>query len=163
MVTSRPTLELVASKVQSQPEAGNACALAGSWRAKPELLLSCGVLLLCTAYFSLFVDASLSSTMRTIILPGDVSKFVSLSEVFAHGIGAATILGVLLLAASEHRRPLLFAGLLTVTSGLVANGSKSCFVRIRPHAEQQLHVTDPERRQLFSERSHSAGCVRDGA
>lgn len=73
-------------------------------------------------------------------LPGDIRKAITLSEAFAHGFGAAAILGSLLVVAVNHRRAVWLAVLITLTSGLLANGLKSCFVRIRPHSQGKIEV-----------------------
>jgi membrane-associated phospholipid phosphatase len=102
--------------------------------------LSASLLLWCCSYLSLFVDVPISTELRSFDLPGDLAKFINLSEVFAHGMGVLVILVGLLSGAPHLRKPLFFAALLTATSGLLGNGLKSCFLRVRPNAQQQLRI-----------------------
>lgn len=86
------------------------------------------------------VDMPASSWLRSQHLPGDLRKAIDLSEVFAHGIGAATILLTLWVLAPERRSKLWLAVAITLVSGATANALKSGFVRIRPHAEGTLRI-----------------------
>ncbi len=87
------------------------------------------------------VDATLSDAARSLDLPGDLNKAINLSEVFAHGLGVACILGAILVVAP--RRPGIWLAIwITTTSGLVANGLKSAVVRVRPHAAHEIVVRD---------------------
>lgn len=87
-------------------------------------------------------DALASDFEGNFDLPGDIRKAISLSEAFAHGFGAAAILGGIFVVAVNHRRAVWMAILITATSGLVANGLKSCFVRIRPHSQGKIAVVN---------------------
>ena len=90
--------------------------------------------------------------MRRIDLPGDLQKAVDLSEAFAHGLGVAAILGCLLWICVPRRRQLWMVVLLTAASGLLANGLKGCWVRIRPHASKQVQVIGHSSGQTSLER-----------
>lgn len=89
-------------------------------------------------------DDSLSELLTDVHIPGDIRKAIELSEAFAHGFGAATILGTTLIICREKRGVIWVAALLTVCSGLAANGLKSCIVRIRPHSAQLIAVAGHE-------------------
>ncbi len=80
-------------------------------------------------------DQRASSFLRNLDLPGDIQKAISLSEVFAHGLGVAAILLTLLYVAVHRRRVVMIAVLITALSGLTANALKATVVRVRPHAE----------------------------
>lgn len=88
------------------------------------------------------LDSGAASLVTGWDVPGDLDKAVQLSEAFAHGSGAAAILGCILLVVRQRRGAVWAAILLTATSGLVANGLKSCVVRVRPHSVGQLTVGD---------------------
>ena len=73
-------------------------------------------------------------------LPGDLRKAINLSEAFAHGFGAAAILGAILLVQGRSKRPIWMAICITLVSGLLANGLKATVVRIRPHQVGKIEV-----------------------
>lgn len=85
-------------------------------------------------------DHRLSVEARAWDLPGDLTKAINLSEAFAHGIGVCVILGAVFLIAVQRRRAVCLAILITASSGLIAHGLKSCFVRIRPYAANEIFV-----------------------
>ncbi len=86
-------------------------------------------------------DAVLSSVFRSGQIPGDLRKAINISEVFAHGFGAAAILGTLLLL-SPQKRPVIWTAIaITVVSGGLANGLKGSIVRIRPLAAGTIQVS----------------------
>ncbi|MCA9194989.1 MAG: phosphatase PAP2 family protein [Planctomycetales bacterium] len=89
-------------------------------------------------------DQPLSEFFRVHGLPGDLRKAVELSEVFAHGLGAAAILGSVWLLAPEKRPSLKIAILITVVSGVTANLLKSGFVRMRPYASHLRVIDSPD-------------------
>lgn len=105
-------------------------------------------LLLVACFFSILagsvlsVDSELSEWTRGGDLPGDLSKAINLSEAFAHGLGALVILVAVWTVAVDRRPSVWLAILMTASSGLMANGLKSCFVRVRPHASSSLVVVD---------------------
>ena len=83
----------------------------------------------CAFYF----DPEISRTVRAFELPGDIEKGVLLSEAFAHGTGVIAILLALFLTGVPRYQVLQIA-VITVGAGAIANGLKSLFTRIRPHA-----------------------------
>ena len=87
-------------------------------------------------------DTRISDSLREWDVPGDLEKAIQLSEAFAHGSGAAAILFSVYIVSVGNRRAVIFAVLLTVASGLIANGAKSAFVRVRPHSVDRIVVDD---------------------
>jgi membrane-associated phospholipid phosphatase len=119
-----------------------------------RLLAGSIVLMFCTlGVYQL--DSFASDSEGGIDLPGDIRKAINLSEAFAHGFGAAAILASLLVVAVNHRRAVWMAVLITLTSGLAANGLKSCFVRIRPHSQGKIEVIseDPGNQERTTDKS----------
>ncbi len=94
------------------------------------------------------VDQSISTTLRQRHLPGDLAKAINLSEVFGHSLGAAAILLSVWQLAPARRPAVAAAILITLTSGLVANAMKSCFVRVRPHSVDLIRVAEPDEYQF---------------
>lgn len=80
-------------------------------------------------------DPSISTYLRQFKLPGDLQKAITLSEVFAHGLGVTCILLAVFVIAVDRRRLVYIAILITALSGLTANALKAAVVRVRPHAE----------------------------
>ena len=86
-------------------------------------------------------DTEILSILDVEELPGDLRKAIGLSEVFAHGLGVAAIyLAILISCEPKRRSKVAMAVLLTLTAGLLANGMKSMFVRIRPHSVNEVVV-----------------------
>jgi len=118
---------------------------AGSYRPQYSLSLK---LILVASVFALLaasvfsIDADISAWTRGLDLPGDLAKAINLSEAFAHGFGALVILATVWIVAVERRAAVWLAFCMTASSGLAANGLKSCFVRVRPHASSSLMVID---------------------
>jgi membrane-associated phospholipid phosphatase len=79
-------------------------------------------------------DLEISHLARGLDLPGDVRKFVQLSEAFAHGATCALLLGTLLWIDIENRRKLWAASCVTLVCGVTANLAKYIVPRRRPHA-----------------------------
>ena len=98
-----------------------------------------GVVALGLAAASIPVDATLSSWMRNWDIPGDLAKLINFSEVFAHGLGVSAILGAIWWL-SNNRSLVGVAILITATSGIVSNGMKALFVRVRPHSVPLVSV-----------------------
>lgn len=87
------------------------------------------------------VDSEVSAWFRGGKLPGDLRRAVSLSEAFAHGLGAAFILGAVWLSvAAQRRHDVKIAILITLLSGLFANGMKASFIRVRPHSVDEITI-----------------------
>lgn len=89
------------------------------------------------------VDVPVSTSLRQWHLPGDLAKAIDLSEVFGHSLGAAAILLSVFLLAPQRRPAVWVAIVIALTSGLAANGLKSCFVRLRPHSVDRIRVAEP--------------------
>lgn len=87
------------------------------------------------------VDSDVSTWFQAGKLPGDLRRAVTLSEAFAHGLGAAFILGAVWLSvAPERRHYVKIAILITLLSGLAANAMKASFIRVRPHSADDITV-----------------------
>ncbi|MEM7558788.1 MAG: phosphatase PAP2 family protein, partial [Planctomycetota bacterium] len=80
-------------------------------------------------------------------LPGDLRKAINLSEAFAHGFGAAAILGAVLLVQGRSKQLIWTAICITLVSGLLANGLKATVVRIRPHQVGKIEVAQESKAQ----------------
>lgn len=112
------------------------------YRLRNSLYLGAASLSFCLlAWVGSTWDSQIAQFLSVEGLPGDLRKAVNLSEAFAHGIGAAAILIAVYVSSAKASRPkVLVAILLTVVSGVVANGMKSLFVRIRPHSVDKVLV-----------------------
>ena len=108
-------------------------------KRNPIKLCFAAVALALLAFASTWIDGDLSNWFNNLDLPGDLRKALNLSEAFAHGFGAAAILGAVMLG-SDRRRDVWLAIAITLCSGLVANGLKAGFVRIRPHSVDAITV-----------------------
>lgn len=117
--------------------ASSARWLSCRWR----LGIAIGLCLIGAAVF--WVDIRVAEWFRNHRLPGDVARFVDFSEVFAHGLGAAAVLGVTVsldpflrqgarLAAA--RRDGIRLCLAAYAGGLVVDVLKAVVVRVRPRA-----------------------------
>jgi len=96
------------------------------------LLAAAGCLLLS-------VDLPVAVWFRTHDLPGDLARLVGFSEVFAHGLGAAAVLGVVValdpsLRQVGARQDLARLCLAAFSGGLVADLIKGIVTRVRPRA-----------------------------
>ncbi|GAB5406923.1 MAG: hypothetical protein Aurels2KO_51540 [Aureliella sp.] len=92
---------------------------------------------------SLSVDNQLAGILEPGALPGDLRRAVTLSEAFAHGLGAAAILGAVALSVAPNKRPAVWtAVLITLLSGLTANALKAGFVRVRPHSVGLIQIEE---------------------
>ena len=125
-----------------------------TWWRQPSWRLLCvaglsGLLTIANLSF----DSSLSASVMGWHVPGDLRKAINLSEVFAHGFGAAAILGTLLYLAPQRRTVLYLAVLLTLLSGLTANGLKGIVVRVRPHSQESIRVSGTATAQPAEESS----------
>jgi membrane-associated phospholipid phosphatase len=96
-------------------------------------LIAIAAILVCPAVYPF--DGELSQFLRQPDLPGDLRKAIELSEAFAHGFGVFFILMSVFVVSVSRRKQVLVAILITLSSGLLANGMKAAFVRVRPHAE----------------------------
>lgn len=91
----------------------------------------------------MFVDLPVAGWFRTHRLPGDLARLVDLSEVFAHGLGAAVVLGVTVsldpllrqlgqLAAA--RRDVVRLVVAAYAGGLIVDVIKAVVIRVRPRS-----------------------------
>jgi membrane-associated phospholipid phosphatase len=108
------------------------------------MLLIMGLLLALVSAVMSGWDANLSFLSSNWPLPGDLRKAIDLSEVFGHGAGATAILVSIYLIATNRRSVIGVAILITLLSGLAANGLKICFVKIRPYAQGTIQVITSE-------------------
>lgn len=87
-----------------------------------------------------WVDLPVAVWFRTHRLPGDLARLVDLSEVFAHGLGAAVLLGVAvaldrpLRQAATARGEVLRLVAAAYAGGLVVDVIKAVVTRVRPRA-----------------------------
>ena len=92
---------------------------------------------------ALFFDLPVAGWFRTHRLPGDLARLVDFSEVFAHGLGAAVVLGITVsldpllrqvrqLAAA--RRDVIRLCLAAYAGGLVVDVIKAIVIRVRPRS-----------------------------
>lgn len=114
------------------------------WRTSSRLgLVAAGLAVTAAVIHAVSVDGSVSSVLRSWDLPGDLAKAIDLSEVFGHGMGALAILLSVWWLAPSRRSAVWLAVAITVASGVAANGLKSLFVRVRPHATESIQIVDP--------------------
>lgn len=131
-------------------------------RLKNSLFLGAGCLVFSAlAWIGVSWDAEILKYLDVEGLPGDLRKAVGLSEAFAHGIGAAVILLAVYCSCELSSRPKVVAAiLLTVVSGVAANGAKSLFVRIRPHSVGKVVVqTEDSETQNLGEKEDTIQVV----
>ena len=87
-----------------------------------------------------WVDLPVAVWFRTHRLPGDLARLVDLSEVFAHGLGVAVLLGVAvaldrpLRQAATARGEVLRLVAAAYAGGLVVDVIKAVVTRVRPRA-----------------------------
>ncbi|MFM1904755.1 MAG: Undecaprenyl-diphosphatase BcrC [Planctomycetota bacterium] len=111
------------------------------WPLAARLGLAVGLAALGLVAFA--VDLPVASWFRQHSLPGDLARLVDFSEVFAHGLGAAVVLGVtvsldpLLRQIGQlkaARRDVIRLCLAAYAGGLVVDVIKALVVRVRPRA-----------------------------
>lgn len=83
---------------------------------------------------ALLVDLSLARADLAGVLPGDIYRLISLSEVFAHGLGVAMICLVVYALDADNRRCLYRIAGCALGAGLLADVIKLVVARQRPHA-----------------------------
>ena len=87
-----------------------------------------------------WVDLPVAVWFRTHRLPGDLARLVDLSEVFAHGLGVAVLLGVAvaldrpLRQAATARGEVLRLVAAAYAGGLIVDVIKAVVTRVRPRA-----------------------------
>ena len=99
-------------------------------------LIACAVGVACQNW-----DLEISGFVRTVKIPGDFRKAISLSESFAHASGGIVIFATLLWIDFKNRPKLLQAALFTLICGIAANAAKIMVPRYRPHS---LDLSDVE-------------------
>lgn len=97
----------------------------------------CALLLLGSVSVGLFVDLPLAQHGTFSRLPGEFRKLISLSEVFAHGLGVAVILIAVLVLVPTRRRQVPRVAACAFLSGIVASGLKLVVARARPYRLQE--------------------------
>ncbi len=95
------------------------------------------------------IDLPVARWFRAHDLPGDLGRLVDLSEVFAHGLGVAVILGVAV-ALDRNLHPPVVAWrtiarmvVASYAGGLVVNVIKLIVTRVRPRAADLTDLTTP--------------------
>ena len=89
------------------------------------------------------VDLPVAGWFRTHRLPGDLARLVDLSEVFAHGLGAAVVLGVTVSLdpllrqvgqVAAARRDVVRLFVAAYAGGLIVDVIKAVVIRVRPRS-----------------------------
>jgi membrane-associated phospholipid phosphatase len=125
---------------QHEPSAGTEPTT--RWRPLAGRLTAAAAVAAC-GVLSLGIDLPVAEWFRRHRLPGDLARLVDFSEVFAHGLGAAVVLGVTVsldpllrqvgrLAAA--RRDVVRLCLAAYAGGLVVDLLKAVVVRVRPRS-----------------------------
>ena len=78
-------------------------------------------------------DYEISRWLRNQRIPGDLRKFIALSEIFAHSLGCAFILGTLWWIDEANRRKIANGALFVLLCGLLSNAMKAIIPRQRPY------------------------------
>lgn len=128
----------IAEQFAFRPEAPGATG-AGAWRPFRIRMLVAGAL--AGAGGLLFVvDLPVAAWFKVHRLPGDLARLVDFSEVFAHGLGVAVLLGVAvaldrpLQRAAAARGDVLRLVAAAYAGGLVVDVIKAVVTRVRPRA-----------------------------
>ncbi len=118
-----------------------------SWPLARRLAVAGSLAILGGLFFA--IDLPVARWFRVHDLPGDLGRLIDLSEVFAHGLGVAVLLGVAV-GLDRGLRPLGAAwrdiARLIVASyagGLVVDVIKVLVTRVRPRAADLTDVTSP--------------------
>lgn len=119
---------------------GSPCRARLAGPSSPLYALAALLSLAGVAAFS--VDLLVLDWVRELRLGGDLRRFVTLSEFFAHGLGAFTILLAVLVLDPERRwcAPRILA--CVFVPGLVVNLIKSMVARLRPRSLEFTSVWD---------------------
>lgn len=113
------------------------------WSGPMAVRLALAAALAIIGCVALFVDLPVAGWFRTHRLPGDLARLVDFSEVFAHGLGAAVVLGVTvsldmrlrkLGQVAAARRDVIRLFLAAYAGGLVVDVIKALVVRVRPRS-----------------------------
>lgn len=90
----------------------------------------------CCFSLALWLDLTLSGSRNGEAIPGDIRRIVELSEIFAHGFGAALVLIVIWQLLPDYRNRLRTFAAIIFVPGLVAQGIKRVIARRRPISYQ---------------------------
>lgn len=85
-------------------------------------------------------DLELSYWFRSLNIPGDLNKFIQMSEAFAHFLTIAFVFGCLLWTDVRNRLKLTIGIVFIVVCGVVANAAKGIVPRVRPNAVDLLPI-----------------------
>ncbi|XZE45464.1 phosphatase PAP2 family protein [Pirellulaceae bacterium SH467] len=100
------------------------------------LLIACiGMAVLCLPW-----DLELSYWFRSLKIPGDLNKFIQMSEAFAHFLTIAFVFGCLLWTDVRNRSRLLIGLAFVLLCGAIANAAKGIVPRVRPNAIDLLPI-----------------------
>lgn len=119
-----------------------------SGRSLSLRLLLAGLVASLLGLAAISVDLPVSAALRHWKLPGDLAKAISLSETFAHSLGAAAILLTAFVLAPSRRRAVCGAMIITLACGVTSNVLKGCFPRVRPHSSELIRVAKPGEHQF---------------
>lgn len=78
-------------------------------------------------------DYEISRWLRDQRVPGDLRKFIALSEIFAHSLGCVFILGTLWWIDERSRRKIANGALFVLLCGILSNAMKAIIPRQRPY------------------------------
>jgi len=90
------------------------------------------------ALVSLLIDIPVAKSFRDKMIPGDLRKLLTLSEVFAHGLGVTAVLMAVWAVAVDQRRKLLRVACCAIIPGTIVSLSKVLVARHRPHSFTEL-------------------------
>ncbi len=90
----------------------------------------------CCFSLALWFDLALSGSRNGEAIPGDIRRIVELSEIFAHGFGAALVLIIIWQLMPDYRNRLRTLAAIIFVPGLVAQGIKRVVARRRPISYQ---------------------------
>lgn len=100
------------------------------------------VLLAVASVVAFSVDLQVLDAVRGTRLGGDVRRLVTLSEVFAHGLGALAIIATVLVLDPRRKRALPRLILCVFLPGLVVNAVKTVVARQRPRDLEFATIQD---------------------
>lgn len=100
------------------------------------LVTACiGAALLCLPW-----DLELSYWFRSLKIPGDLNKFIQMSEAFAHFLTISFVFGCLLWTDVRNRSRLTIGIVFILLCGVIANAAKGIVPRVRPNAVDLLPI-----------------------
>ena len=135
-------MDRVSTATDSVGRNGSVASSGGHWLpARRRLSLALGLSLIGGAAF--WLDLPVAEWFRSHRLPGDLARFIDLSEVFAHGLGAAAVLGVTVSLdpvlrqvgrLTAARRDVIRLCLAAYAGGLIVDLFKAVVIRVRPRS-----------------------------